>query len=619
MNPAAQLQEIREIRRKKWEEEKAAELAKSLDQGQSVTDATGSAIQPAPPSALSNAAFTADRKRRLISPTSSDDIEFVGEKKSVPVKKAKVDIDDVVETKAVLRAPPMYSASSNSNSKSTARKFPTPRLLLTRTPGRSHASFSPTNINNTVTIQEIMGPDQGRALGIKKAWFYAFFIAQYEFFSELPLGHAHGVEIYVGRDMRQDPIAHQVAAQLGIAFESAPLKTEHYRSVASAAQTTYRNMLGNNYNAVYPPMADTGGRYAGSNHSKFAFIQFEGFLRVFITSSNFMSLDFTYSDNEWFVVDLPLLPVKRSKKDGPAPEFEQELFEHATLLGCPATLINELYGRYDYSSIEDRKIRIVANIPGSHSGEQALMYGALRLREVVKPLVKGHRDVEMEICTASIGGMQPEWLQSMYYAFTGGKYDSEAVDKKEIPQLLRMTFPTRADVEASRTISQQGASQIGSHFKWNEADKRIKAMFHHYKSRDQEPGDPMEGETGAGCLFHQKLYLAMPEGTKPTDKDVRPLWIYIGSANFSKAAWGQCFIDKRGPKSDAGRRRLANGMNFEIGVVVPGDEIEGMLEKGSVWHDLVPHERNGKPFTGNDKPYNSEQWVMNKRDDRGPF
>ncbi|KAJ9099805.1 hypothetical protein QFC21_003804 [Naganishia friedmannii] len=618
MNPATGLQEIREIRRKKWEQEKAAELAMGLNQEQTATISTEKVDQTLDPSA-SSAACTTDRKRRLISPTSSDDIEFVGEKKSGPAKKAKVDVDDVVDTRSILRAPPMYSASSISNSKSTARKFPTPRLLLTRTPGRSHSSFSPTNLNNTITFQEIMGPDKGRGLGIKKAWFYAFFIAQEEFFSELPLGHSDEIELYVGRDMRQDPLAHQLAAQLGIPLEEGPLPQHHYRSLATAGDLAYGEMLGKHYHAVYPPMADTGGRYAGSNHSKFAFIQFDGFLRVFITSANFMSLDFTYSDNEWFVVDLPLLPVKRSKKDGPAPEFEQELFEHATLLGCPATLINELYGRYDYSSVEERKIRIVANIPGSHSGESALMYGALRLREVVKPLVKGHRDVEMEMCTASIGGMQPEWLRSMYYAFTGGKYDNENTSKDEIPTHFRMTFPTRADVEASRTISKQGASQIGSHFKWKEADKRIKTMFHRYKSRDQEPGDPTEGETGAGCLFHQKLYMAMPEGTKPTDNNVRPLWIYIGSANFSKAAWGQCVVDKRKLKLDPGARRLQSGMNFEIGVVVPGTEIEGMLEKGSVWHDLVPHERNGKPFAGSDKPYNSEQWVKHKSDDRGPF
>lgn len=55
---------------------------------------------------------------------------------------------------------------------------------------------SPTHINNTVTFEEIMGPDKGRALGIKSAWFYAFFIAQEEFTDELPLDNP---EIKVGR------------------------------------------------------------------------------------------------------------------------------------------------------------------------------------------------------------------------------------------------------------------------------------------------------------------------------------------------------------------------------------------------------------------------------------
>lgn len=308
-------------------------------------------------------------------------------------------------------------------------------------------------------------------------------------------------------------------------------------------------------------------------------------------------------------MDLPLLSAKR-KKGEPTPDFEQELLEHATLLGCPSTFIKELYGRYDYSSVESRKVKIVTSIPGSHSGESALMYGALRLREVVKPFVKGHKDVSMEICTASIGGMQHDWLRAMYHAFTEGKYDNEST--QEIPKRFRITFPTRADVDASRSISRQGASQIGCHMKWKEGDKAIKDMFHHYKSRDQAAGDPMEGETGAGCLFHQKFYMAMPDGTAVTDNDTRPLWIYMGSANFTKAAWGLIFPDKRKAKTDPGCRRLAQGNNFELGVVVAGEEIEGMLEPGSVWHDLIPHERNGRAFAGSEKPYNSEQWVIAK-------
>jgi hypothetical protein len=310
----------------------------------------------------------------------------------------------------------------------------------------------------------------------------------------------------------------------------------------------------------------------------------------------------------WFVVDLPALPKKR-RRGIKNPEFEQELLEHATLLGCPSSFIKEVYGMYDYSSVED-KVKIVTSVPGSHSGKEALMYGALRLREVVRPFMEDQEELSMEICTASIGGMQHDWLRSMYHAFTGGKYDNEAT--AEVPPRFRITYPTRSDVDAARSISKQGASQIGCHTKWGEADPVIKDMFHHYRSRDQAPGDPYQGETGQGCLFHQKFYMAMPGGTAVTDTTTRPLWIYLGSANFTKAAWGKIYIDKRKAKTDPGCRRLAEGTNFEMGIVVAGDEIESMLEPGSVWHDLVPHERNGAKFTKAEKPYNSEAWV--KRD-----
>lgn len=79
-------------------------------------------------------------------------------------------------------------------------------------------------------------------------------------------------------------------------------------------------MLGKSYHACYPPVADSGGKFTGCQHSKFGIMVMDSFLRVsrnhgyvmisanhphrsqvFITSSNFMSLDFVYSDNVgWF-------------------------------------------------------------------------------------------------------------------------------------------------------------------------------------------------------------------------------------------------------------------------------------------------------------------------------
>lgn len=56
------------------------------------------------------------------------------------------------------------------------------------------------------------------------------------------------------------------------------------------------------------------------------------------------------------------------------------------------------------------KVRIVASVPGSKSGEDAASFGALRLREVVKDIIGKERVGDMEICTASVGAMNEDWM-----------------------------------------------------------------------------------------------------------------------------------------------------------------------------------------------------------------
>lgn len=315
------------------------------------------------------------------------------------------------------------------------------------------------------------------------------------------------------------------------------------------------------------------------------------------------------TSQHWFIVDLPELPARRSKSS-PTPDFEQELLEHIRALGCPKDFVNSIYARYDYSSVRD--VSIVASIPSTamYKDEERARYGAMRLREVVRPILeetaKG-KDIEMEICTASIGGMQEDWLRGMNHCFTGGRY--KPLERTDIPAFT-MTFPTRSDVEATREASQAGASQIGSHFKYLDSRSEIKAMFRHYLSKDQASDG-----TGKGCLFHQKFYMAFPKGTKDKDekastKSTPPLYLYLGSANFSKAAWGKPNPDVKKKQPATGEMmRLADVCNYELGVVVRGRDLLGMLEPGSVWEDVIPHQRWTAGYKGQEKPYNSEVWV----------
>jgi len=281
--------------------------------------------------------------------------------------------------------------------------------------------------------------------------------------------------------------------------------------------------------------------------------------------------------------------------------------EHIAALGCPKDFINSIYARYDYSSVAD--VSIVASVPSSsfYKDEQKSRFGAMRLREIVRPILDQAKleEVEMEICTASIGGMQEDWLRGMHHCFTGGRY--KPLDRTDIPPFT-MTFPTRVDVEATRAQSQAGSSQMGSHFKYADSRPEIKGMFRHYVSKDQ-----VSDGTGKGCLFHQKFYMAFPKGTRQHAEDepsVPPVYLYLGSANFSKAAWGKPTpeIKKKQPATGE-MMRLADVCNYELGVVIRGQDLVGMLEPGSKWEDVMPHERWTEGYKGRDKPYNSELWV----------
>lgn len=356
------------------------------------------------------------------------------------------------------------------------------------------------------------------------------------------------------------------------------------------------------------------GTRSGCAHSKFGVLVYEGFIRIFITSANLMSLDTVHGDNHWFVVDLPALKTKR-KKGTPVPEFEQDLLEHMQTLGCPDEFIKSVYARYDYSAVD--QVRLITSKPGAFSAEKAHMYGALRLKDVVKPWMIGEAIPQIEVCTASLGGLDEEWLQGMYHAFSGGQH--EPASASGVPP-IKIYFPTPSDVRAARRQSRAGAAQIGAAaVKWRQRSACVRGLFYRYKSKDQAPDeidptiisnsalvfDPVD-PGGKGPLFHMKFIMAFPKDT--ADRSRRPLYLYLGSANFSKGAWGKIYQDKR-ERHDPSAKRLAEVNNWEIGVAIKGSEIESMLEPGSTWEDVVPYDRGAARFGQEDRPYSSDAWA----------
>lgn len=341
----------------------------------------------------------------------------------------------------------------------------------------------------------------------------------------------------------------------------------------------------------------------------------------------------------WFIVDLP----RRSHPAQQSTEFESNLLDHMASLACPVDFIDSIKGKYDYSAVEH--VKIVSSVPSSayyKDGEEN-KYGAGRLRMVVKPwLDEARRQAEhksgrgreinpvlkLELCTATMGGMQQDWIKAMWHAFSGGHHrpvhapktssdrheayiqrttsdiESQQRSQSDGP-CFDFVFPTHKDIQTVRPRAAKAAGQIGAHFNWETLDPTLRRQFWHYVSRDQmvQPGG---SSNQRGCLFHSKSYLAFlsnPIASSSESPNLEPpVYMYIGSANFSKAAWGKLIpsVTSRPRQYDPAPskakfqpelNRLADMCNFELGVLVRGKDVEGMLEPGSTWDDIVPYAR----------------------------
>lgn len=124
--------------------------------------------------------------------------------------------------------------------------------------------------------------------------------------------------------------------------------------------------------------------------------------------------DTKLGDNHWYIHDLPNLPAK---DENGASGFEADLLEHMEALSTPEPFITSIRGFYEYSKV---KVHLLTSIPGTHTGaNKAEKYGILRLRRIVQKLdlglaEKDKNEVNLEICTASLGKLNYPWL----HAFT---------------------------------------------------------------------------------------------------------------------------------------------------------------------------------------------------------
>lgn len=135
---------------------------------------------------------------------------------------------------------------------------------------------------------------------------------------------------------------------------------------------------------------------------------------------------------------------------------------HLQALDVPDAFLDSIRGVYDYSSVT---VSLVTSVPGTYSGERASHHGLLRLWKVAKALELKlpnrfmDDELDIEVCTASIGNLNAKWLDAFVDCVLGRK-KLELQDEPDVP---RMTFvyPTASDVKRCH-VDSQGVSHLST-------------------------------------------------------------------------------------------------------------------------------------------------------------
>lgn len=366
---------------------------------------------------------------------------------------------------------------------------------------------------------------------------------------------------------------------------------------------------------------------------------FDRFLRIIIGSGDFMAIDTEGCDNVRSLsssVSASLLPFLQQfwvqdffeDAEGKPHErttFESHLCHHALALGCPEEVVLSFKGKYNFSVAS---ARIVTSEPGTHKLKKLEYFGILRLATLVRLIAPDLKDsrVAFEICSASIGNLNEEWIETFAFFAVGGTVEelgetgetkeerTEALARKRLPR-MEIVHPSTEDVKrcdpdvqqvrrsfssgSTRLIPFQQASSNIRFPSWDTLTQGVKSMLRHYISKGTslsprtEPCLTEPVFADHGCLFHLKSYLVL----NPSNLNATPHFLIVTSANFSAGAWGTVEFLKNGtPKVTIS--------NYECGVVVEGKDIEGLLESGSRWEDAIPYQRNAGTYGAGEMAYN---------------
>lgn len=302
-------------------------------------------------------------------------------------------------------------------------------------------------------------------------------------------------------------------------------------------------------------------------HIKLVVLYYHDRLRVVVSSGNLTPLDWMRYDNTFYIQDFA-----RGMASG---DFWVQLKRVYASFGIKKHPAVDMLSAYDLGKAG---AHLVASWPIAHTvkgWDKMAACGLGRLHHVARKLQVG--DCTLEAQGSSLAAYDRRWLEQFWLVACG--CDPAVLPlprtnpKAPAPwPPIRILFPTQRWVEEE---SVDGIGGGGCFF--GRADEFERRGLRHLFAQP----DCIRGR----LFMHAKCILA-----ECTSGDHKGGWVYAGSANFTRAAWGTISGTRVEPTLSLS--------NWELGVVVP---LDAHLDCSPL--DAVPYRRPVRPYGPTDTPW----------------
>ncbi|XP_047938783.1 tyrosyl-DNA phosphodiesterase 1 isoform X1 [Salvia hispanica] len=364
----------------------------------------------------------------------------------------------------------------------------------------------------------------------------------------------------------------------------------------------------------------------GTHHSKAMLLVYPRGVRVIVHTANLIYVDWNNKTQGLWMQDFPWKDQNNASK---GCAFENDLVEYLSTLKWPEFNANlpsagsfsinpSFFRKFDYSSAA---VRLIASVPGYHSGSHLSKWGHMKLRTVLQECTFENQFEKSNLIYqfSSLGSLDEKWMTELAFSMSAGMKE----DKKPLglgkPLII---WPSVEDVRCSLEGYAAG-NAIPSPLK-NVEKKFLQKYWARWKSSHA-------GRCRA--MPHIKTFM------RYSGQNIA--WLLLTSSNLSKAAWGalqknnsqlmirsyelgvlflpfarkceysfSCTDDGLPPKDE-----LASSLSLEmkptklVSLVWKGEENE---ECGEVIRLPVPYELPPRPYSSGDTPWSWDRRYTEK-------